>query len=99
MATAVAEGRIGLDAGADREETTRALLALPGIGPWTANYVRLRALGDPDAFLPTDLGVRKAVAALGADPAAIDALGARWAPWRAYAVILLWHLITGRPLT
>ena len=66
----VADGRIVLDAGSDREATVAALQALPGIGPWTAGYVAMRALGDPDVFLPTDLGVRHALAALGADSSA-----------------------------
>ena len=63
----VADGRIVLDAGSDRAETAAALQALRGIGPWTAGYVAMRALGDPDVFLPTDLGVRNALVALGAD--------------------------------
>jgi AraC family transcriptional regulator of adaptative response / DNA-3-methyladenine glycosylase II len=64
------------------------LLALPGIGPWTADTVAMRALGDPDAFLPTDLGVRAAATALGID----DVVGRarRWEPWRSYAVQHLW---------
>ena len=74
---------------ADREVTARTLLALPGIGPWTASYVALRALGDPDAFLATDLGVRHALAALGLDgsPAARSEA---WRPWRSYALMHLW---------
>ncbi len=69
-----------------------ALLALPGIGPWTVAYIRMRALGDRDAFLPTDLGVRRALARLGHDtsPRAITALAERWRPFRAYAVQYLW---------
>lgn len=92
LATALATGRLTLDPGADREETERRLLALPGIGPWTAAYVRMRALGDPDAFLPTDLGVRHGLAHLGAagDPAAATDRAKRWRPWRSYAVSLLW---------
>jgi len=92
LASALASGRLVLDVGADREETERALLDLPGIGPWTAAYIRMRALGDPDAFLPTDLGVRRALGALGgpARPREIAALAERWRPWRAYAVIHLW---------
>ena len=55
-------------ASADRADVRARLLALPGIGPWTADYVAMRALGDPDVFLPTDIGVRRALAALGDDP-------------------------------
>jgi len=94
LARAVAGGELILDAGADREETEAALVALPGIGPWTAQYVALRALGDPDVFLPTDLGVRRGAAALGlpTDPVALaDHAAAHWAPWRSYATIRLWR--------
>jgi AraC family transcriptional regulator of adaptative response / DNA-3-methyladenine glycosylase II len=89
LAAAVASGSLDLDRGGDRAAAQAALLALPGIGPWTASYVALRALGDPDAFLPTDLGVRYAVAALapGASPAA---LADAWRPWRSYALMHLW---------
>jgi AraC family transcriptional regulator, regulatory protein of adaptative response / DNA-3-methyladenine glycosylase II len=92
LARAVEDG-LDLDGGADRAETRAALLALPGIGPWTADYVALRALGDPDVFLPTDLGVRRGAAALGLpdDPTALAAHAERWRPWRSYAVIRLWR--------
>jgi len=92
LAGALADGELVLDAGADRDETRRRLLALPGIGPWTAAYVALRALRDPDAFLPTDLGVRRALELLGQDgrPAAAERLAERWRPYRAYAVQHLW---------
>jgi AraC family transcriptional regulator of adaptative response / DNA-3-methyladenine glycosylase II len=69
--------------------TPEALLPLPGIGPWTASYIQMRAVHDPDAFLPTDLGVRHALTRLGhhGDPLA---LAERWRPYRAYAVMHLW---------
>lgn len=88
----VADGRIVLDAGSDREETARSLEALRGIGPWTAGYVSMRALGDPDVFLPTDIGVRNALVALGHDgaPKAAAALAEQWRPWRSYALHHLW---------
>ncbi|HYN75271.1 MAG TPA: AlkA N-terminal domain-containing protein [Candidatus Limnocylindria bacterium] len=82
LAAAVARG-LRLDAGADREAVRSALLALPGIGAWTADVVALRALGDPDAWLPTDLVLRRAVERRSADPE-------RWRPWRAYAAVHLW---------
>lgn len=68
-----------------------ALLALPGIGPWTVAYVALRC-GDADAFQPTDLGVLRALRALGAadDPKGAVALAERWRPWRAFAQLHLW---------
>ncbi len=88
----VADGRIVLDAGSDRTETAAALQALRGIGPWTAGYVTMRALGDPDVFLPTDVGVRHALVALGSDgsPKSAAALADRWRPWRSYALHHLW---------
>jgi AraC family transcriptional regulator of adaptative response / DNA-3-methyladenine glycosylase II len=94
LAAAVVAGDLDLDLGADRAETAARLRAIPGIGDWTADYIALRALGDPDAFLPTDLGVRRGAAALGlpADPPALAAHAQRrWAPWRAYALIRLWR--------
>ena len=89
---AIADGSVTIDSGADREELRAALVALPGIGPWTAEYVLMRAVGDPDAFLPTDLGVRKGAAALGleSDARTLTARAERWRPWRAYAVMHLW---------
>lgn len=98
MCAAIAEGRINLDAGADREEAVAALLALPGVGPWTADYVRLRALGDPDVMLASDLGVQRALERLGrpGDPRSVGALAQEWRPWRSYALMHLWHVITDR---
>jgi AraC family transcriptional regulator, regulatory protein of adaptative response / DNA-3-methyladenine glycosylase II len=62
---------------------------LPGVGPWTAAYVALRS-GDDDAFMPTDLGVKHGLAALGADSSRADALAEAWRPFRGYAVAHLW---------
>jgi AraC family transcriptional regulator of adaptative response / DNA-3-methyladenine glycosylase II len=64
LAAALAGGELSLDPGADREHAAAALLALPGIGPWTVSYIRMRALSDPDAFLPSDVGVLEALARL-----------------------------------
>jgi AraC family transcriptional regulator of adaptative response / DNA-3-methyladenine glycosylase II len=61
LASAVADGRIVLAVGADVDATRRKLEALPGIGPWTSNYIAMRALGWPDAFLDSDLVVKKAM--------------------------------------
>ena len=82
LAAALAGGHIDLSPGADREAARRRLLALPGIGPWTAEYVAMRALRDPDAFLAGDLGVRHALERLGEDgrPAAAARLAERLAP-------------------
>ncbi|AXK36333.1 DNA-3-methyladenine glycosylase 2 family protein [Streptomyces armeniacus] len=87
VSAALADGTVTLDPGADREEAERGLLALPGIGPWTAGYIRMRALGDPDVFLPGDAGVRHGLAAIGADARNADG----WRPWRSYALHHLWH--------
>jgi AraC family transcriptional regulator of adaptative response / DNA-3-methyladenine glycosylase II len=89
---ALAAGDLVIDPGADRGELVERLERLPGIGPWTSAYVRMRALGDPDVFLPTDLGVRHALERLGApaDPAAAGALATAWQPWRSYALHHLW---------
>ena len=93
LCRALAAGDVRLDRGADRVEARAALLALPGIGPWTADYVAMRALGDPDVFLPTDVGVRRALAGLGRDPAEADALSRRWRPWRSYGLMHLWSTL------
>ena len=65
LARAIAERRLELDPGADRDETRRRLLELPGVGPWTASYIAMRALADTDAFPATDLGMLRGLAALG----------------------------------
>jgi AraC family transcriptional regulator of adaptative response / DNA-3-methyladenine glycosylase II len=93
LCRALAHGELRLDAEVDRAEARRRLLALPGIGPWTAGYVAMRALGDPDVFLAEDLGVRHALRRLGGprDPRAARALAAAWAPWRSYASQHLWQ--------
>ena len=92
LARAVVKGDLVLDRGADRAATAAGLLALPGVGPWTVAYVAMRALGDPDAFLATDLGLRHALVAHGlpTEPADITAHAERWRPWRAYAILHLW---------
>ncbi|MGH3070116.1 MAG: AlkA N-terminal domain-containing protein [Streptosporangiaceae bacterium] len=66
LAAALASGDLPLDPGAERDHAEAVLLALPGIGPWTASYIRMRALSDPDAFLPADVGVLEALTRLGA---------------------------------
>ena len=90
-AAALADGSLELDAGADRDLATAALLARPGIGPWTAAYVAMRALGSPDSWLPGDVGVRAGLDALGLSAVLDDRGGPdRWRPWRSYAVLHLW---------
>jgi AraC family transcriptional regulator of adaptative response / DNA-3-methyladenine glycosylase II len=94
LAEALAAGEIDVEPGADPDELQRGLLALPGIGPWTAGYIAMRALGQPDAFLASDLGVRRSFARLGQsdDIRAVAARAERWRPWRAYAVAHLWRV-------
>lgn len=92
LAKRLARGELALDGGADRAEVRRELMALPGVGPWTAEYIAMRALRDPDAFPASDLGVRRALERLGLDgsPAPAKALAERWRPYRSYAVAQLW---------
>lgn len=89
---AVAEGQLDLGAERDPDAVRADLLGLAGIGPWTADYLLLRCSGRRDVFLPSDLGVRRALERLGQDgtPAAAARLAERWRPWRAYAVLHLW---------
>ena len=93
VAELVAVGHLDLSGGAAFEETLRILGEIRGIGPWTLAYVAMRALRDPDAFLTGDLGVRKGFRSLGLPSGAEEILARaeRWRPWRAYAVMHLWH--------
>jgi AraC family transcriptional regulator, regulatory protein of adaptative response / DNA-3-methyladenine glycosylase II len=89
---ALGSGAIEIAPDGDWDRIRAQLHALPGIGPWTVETVAMRALGDPDAFIPTDLGVRVLAGALGlpTTPGALTAHAAGWRPWRAYAVQYLW---------
>jgi AraC family transcriptional regulator of adaptative response / DNA-3-methyladenine glycosylase II len=94
LAVAIAEGDLCLDPGADRDEARARLLAIPGIGPWTAQYVAMRALGDPDVLMATDLGVLRGAGLAGVPvtPRALEAHAQHhWAPWRSYATMRLWR--------
>jgi AraC family transcriptional regulator of adaptative response / DNA-3-methyladenine glycosylase II len=100
LAGALTDGLLAIDPGVDRDEARRGLLAVPGIGPWTAAVVGMRGLADPDVWLPGDLAVRRALAGIGGSEA--DA-ATRWRPWRSYAVVHLWahavpSLFSRRPL-
>jgi AraC family transcriptional regulator of adaptative response / DNA-3-methyladenine glycosylase II len=115
LAGLLADGELAIDPGSDRAEVRARLLALPGVGPWTADYIAMRALCDPDAFLPTDLGVRRALEALTSSRAApaVDRRGggspnggcsprdaARLAErWRPWRAYALQHLWASLTLT
>ena len=86
---AIADGTLDLRPGADPDAARAGLLALKGIGPWTAGYVAMRALGDPDVWLPADVGVRHGLARIGAEPERAE----RWRPWRSYALMHLWAVL------
>jgi AraC family transcriptional regulator of adaptative response / DNA-3-methyladenine glycosylase II len=92
IATEMASGRLQLEPGADPERVMAQLVALPGIGPWTAHYIAMRALRWPDAFPREDLVLRKM---LGGDAPVTPVQAARraegWAPWRSYATLHLWR--------
>jgi AraC family transcriptional regulator of adaptative response / DNA-3-methyladenine glycosylase II len=92
LARMLATERLVLDHGADRREARRELHSVAGIGPWTATYIAMRALGDGDAFLPTDLGVQGAFERVGlaTSPSAIANRARAWRPWRSYALVHLW---------
>jgi AraC family transcriptional regulator of adaptative response / DNA-3-methyladenine glycosylase II len=85
-------GSITLSSGADPGKEMEKLLKLPGFGPWTVQYLAMRALGWPDAFPDTDLGVKKALSRLPAQEALT--LPQTWSPWRSYATITLWNSLS-----
>lgn len=93
LARAVESGALTLAPGADASAAREALLALPGVGPWTADYLLMRALGEPDALPAGDLALQRAMAVRGRRPNAREVLARaeRWRPWRAYALIALWR--------
>jgi AraC family transcriptional regulator of adaptative response / DNA-3-methyladenine glycosylase II len=88
LAAAVARGDVTLDASRDLDDRVASLRAIKGIGPWTAQYIAMRGLGEPDAFPAGDLGLRKAWERIGSGDLAARA--ERWRPWRAYAAMALW---------
>ena len=92
LSEAVAEGTITIDPGTDPKELKAKLEKIPGIGSWTSSYIAMRALGDPDVFMPTDLGLRRAAASIGLndDPRILEEHATRWRPWRSYALFHLW---------
>ncbi len=89
VADALRKGAVRLGPGADPEREMSNLAVLPGIGPWTVQYLAMRALGWPDAFPHTDYGVKKALGNLPSKD--ILALARGWSPWRSYATLCLWN--------
>ncbi|WP_431806871.1 AlkA N-terminal domain-containing protein [Microbacterium paraoxydans] len=98
-AAALADGSLTLTVGDDGAQQRAALLAMPGIGPWTADYVRMRVLGDPDILLPGDVALRAGAAAAGlpGEPRPLTAWAERTAPWRSYLSAHLWRAAPQRP--
>jgi len=101
IARFASEGGLELRPGASLDEIVGMLTALPGIGPWTANYIAMRVARHPDAFPAGDLGLRKAVAQIDGlaqlpTEAAMRARAERWRPWRAYAAAWLWQSLTSK---
>ncbi|MFT2708674.1 DNA-3-methyladenine glycosylase family protein [Clavibacter zhangzhiyongii] len=96
LAEALATGELVIEHGMPRAELRSALVAFHGVGPWTADYVAMRALGSPDVLLSGDLIVRRGAAALGLpdEARALDARAAAWSPWRSYATLHLWRVMT-----
>ena len=92
LAEKVANGDLVIESCLGLGETLRRLEELPGVGDWTAQYIAMRALGEPDAFPTTDLGLRRALAG-GAKPiesGRLAEIAEAWRPWRAYAAMALW---------
>jgi AraC family transcriptional regulator, regulatory protein of adaptative response / DNA-3-methyladenine glycosylase II len=101
LARMVDRGELRLDAGADTGASIAGLLSIPGIGPWTASYVAMRALGDPDAYPLGDAGLRRALERRGhcVDRAGEALLAEGWRPWRSYAVVHLWRSLDPGPVS
>ena len=92
LAREVCQGRVVLDGATPVDEFVHELTELPGIGPWTAQYIAMRALREPDAFPSSDLGLRRALKENGKPLSAtrLEQLAEPWRPWRAYAAVWLW---------
>ncbi len=100
LAREAASGALSLSPGADPADARERLRALPGVGPWTVEYLMMRVFGDPDAFPAGDLALHRSLAPRGARPGAREAAARaeRWRPWRAYALIALWQQDAARAL-
>jgi AraC family transcriptional regulator of adaptative response / DNA-3-methyladenine glycosylase II len=96
LARALADGSLRLEPDGDAAATLERLRAVPGVGEWTAQYLAMRALGWPDAFPASDVGVMKALGVSTAREALVAAEA--WRPWRGYAVIHLWRTLAPAPI-
>ena len=98
LARAVASGELRFEPYGDLDQAVARLTALPGVGEWTAQYVAMRALGEPDAFPASDLGLLRAAGRWMrlATPASLEAKAEEWRPWRSYAAMHLWHSLGSR---
>jgi len=90
LARAVCDGRIAFERIADTPTLLARLCEIPGIGPWTAQYIAMRALGEPDAFPSSDLGLLRALKLK--SPRELERRAESWRPWRAYAAMYLWNV-------
>jgi AraC family transcriptional regulator, regulatory protein of adaptative response / DNA-3-methyladenine glycosylase II len=97
LARAVAEGKIKFEGVIDSESFLRTLCEIPGIGAWTAQYIAMRALGEPDAFPASDLGLQRALGLSNAKE--LEQLAEPWRPWRAYAALYLWRMGATKKVT
>jgi AraC family transcriptional regulator of adaptative response / DNA-3-methyladenine glycosylase II len=95
MARACVSGKLRLDAGNNPDETIAQLVTIPGIGPWTAHYIAMRALRWPDAFPKEDAVVRNKLD--GVTPKQAEVMSYAWQPWRSYAVMHLWKNSVHKP--
>jgi 3-methyladenine DNA glycosylase/8-oxoguanine DNA glycosylase len=89
VASTVARGELTFSSAADSASFIERFKKVPGIGEWTAQYVAMRALGEPDAFPAADLGLLRATGFTAAKQ--LEARAERWRPWRAYAAMHLWQ--------
>jgi AraC family transcriptional regulator of adaptative response / DNA-3-methyladenine glycosylase II len=91
LAQAIADRTVSLNPGREIERTIAQLQEFPGIGPWTAHYIAMRVLADPDVFLPTDLEIRQVLGETNSKR--MVEIAAAWQPWRSYATVHLWKLL------
>jgi AraC family transcriptional regulator of adaptative response / DNA-3-methyladenine glycosylase II len=97
LAAAVLDGRLRFDSAQGLDEAVERICAIPGLGPWTAHYIAMRGLAEPDAFPESDIGIRRALGSA-TGLASIPVVRQRaeaWRPWRSYAVIYLWNGLGG----